>query len=68
MKLLFAFLCCVGLCSCETMPVDDAPLDETDAVAPVDSPPGRASLMDPRTYMDKPDTNLQALLSSRRFR
>jgi hypothetical protein len=68
MKLLFAFLCCAGLCSCETMPVDDAPLDDTDAVAPVGSAPGQASLTDPRTYMDKPDTNLQALLSSRRFR
>jgi hypothetical protein len=33
----------------------------------VDSAPARGSLMDPRTYMDQPDTNLQALLSSRRF-
>jgi len=68
MKLLFAFLCCAGLCSCEMMPVDEAPLDETDTVTPVNSPPGRSSLMDPRTYMDKPDTDLQALLSSRSFR
>ena len=67
MKLVFAVLCCAGLCSCEMVPVDEAPLDETE-VAPTQSPPVRSSLTDPRAYMDQPDTNLQALLSSRRFR
>jgi hypothetical protein len=67
MKLVFALLCCAGLCSCEMVPVDEAPLDETE-VAPTQSPPVRNSLTDPRTYMDQPDTNLQALLSSRRLR
>ncbi len=68
MKLLFAFLCCAGLCSCETMPVDDAPLDETDRRCTSELAAGASCLIDPRTYMDKPDTDLQALLSSRRFR
>jgi hypothetical protein len=63
MKFLLAALCLTGLCSCEMVPVDEMPSDERAAVAPQ----GRASLIDPRTYMDKPDPDLQRLLSSREF-
>jgi hypothetical protein len=63
-KIILTVLCCIGVCSCEMAPVDEMPSDEHTAIAPS----GHANLVDPRTYMDKPDPNLQSLLSSREFR
>jgi hypothetical protein len=59
-KILFAVLGCLSLCSCELSP---ASRESADDYIPL-HPQLRSGLADPRNYMDKDDPNLLKLGSS----
>jgi hypothetical protein len=65
MKALLLIVATCALCGCETAPAPYDSFDDADYVAPR----ARASsaLLDPRTYMDKDDANIQKMMSSRLF-
>ena len=64
MKILFAVLGCLSLCSCELSPsARDNAFDDDQYVAP--HAQFRSGLSDPRHYMDKDDPNIQKLISPR---
>jgi hypothetical protein len=62
-KVLFAILGCLSLCSCELSPAArDSAFDE-DQDVPI-HPQYRSGLADPRNYMDKDGPNIQRLIAS----
>ena len=62
MKILFAVLGCLSLCSCELSPGSRDTASDDDYI-PLHSQM-RSGLADPRSYMDKDDPNIQRLVSS----
>jgi hypothetical protein len=60
-KILFAVLGCLSLCSCELSPGSRDMASDDDYV-PLHSQM-RSGLADPRSYMDKDDPNIQRLIS-----
>ena len=62
MKILFAVLGCLSLCSCELSPGSRDMASDDDYI-PL-HPQMRSGLADPRSYMDKDDPNIQRLISS----
>jgi hypothetical protein len=63
MKVLFAILGCVSLCSCELSPGAHESAFDDDYI-PL-HPQMRSGLADPRSYMDKDDPNIQRMITSR---
>jgi hypothetical protein len=61
-KILFAVLGCLSLCSCELSPGSRDMASDDDYI-PLHSQM-RSGLADPRSYMDEDDPNLQRLISS----
>jgi hypothetical protein len=61
-KILFAVLGCLSLCSCELSPGARYGASDDDYI-PL-HPQMRSGLADPRSYMDKDDPNIQRLISS----
>jgi hypothetical protein len=61
-KILFAVLGCLSLCSCELAP-GSRDMASDDNYIPL-HPQMRSGLADPRSYMDKDDPNIQRLISS----
>ena len=62
MKILFAVLGCLSLCSCELSPGSRDMASDDDYI-PL-HPQMRSGLADPRSYMDKDDPNIQRLIAS----
>ena len=61
MKILFAVLGCLSLCSCELSPGSRDMASDDDYI-PLHSQM-RSGLTDPRSYMDKDDPDIQRLIS-----
>jgi hypothetical protein len=61
-KILFAVLGCLSLCSCELSPGSRDVASDDDYI-PL-HPEMRSGLTNPRSYMDKDDPNIQQLISS----